>query len=156
MYTLQTHAAADNEERMLKAEVWASFGTGLVMTAGGLVFNATWLLALAAICYVVAFGLYLRQRRKGSAVAEKKVPLVGLDVNNSGGGVGMDIQSTGQQGAPSVGLDHIVHAQPGQDVVGMRVTQTGPGTGVRVVQNGPGTGMRVGIVIGDKKDGGKS
>jgi hypothetical protein len=85
----------------------------------------------------------------------KKSPVVGLDVNNGGGGVGMDIQSTGQPGAPSVGLEHIVHAQPGQDVVGMRVTQTGQGTGVRVVQNGPGIGMRVGIVIGDKKDGNK-
>ena len=49
---------------MLKPGVWASFGTGLVLTAAGLVFNVAALLLLAALCYAIALMGYLRNKRR--------------------------------------------------------------------------------------------
>ena len=80
---------------------------------------------------------------------QPKEPIVGLDIQNSCGGVGMDIQNTGSLGAESV-----VQATNGQSVIGTRIGQTGPGIGMKIVQNGPGVGFRSVVTIRneDKKD----
>jgi hypothetical protein len=50
---------------MGRFEIWASLGTGLVMTFLGIIFedHAVVLLILAAVCYAMALLLWLRSRR---------------------------------------------------------------------------------------------
>ena len=55
-------------------------------------------------------------------------PSIGLDIDNSDGGIGAEV---------------FVQAKPGQNAVGVSVVQNGPGTGLRVVQSGPGIGLKV-------------
>lgn len=80
---------------------------------------------------------------------ETKRLVVGLDIENKDGGVGLDIQSTGTSTSPSLGGESIVHAPLGQSAIGTRVVQSGPGVGMRVVQNGPGVGFRSVVIVGE-------
>jgi len=84
----------------------------------------------------------------GEDESEKDKQIIGTDIQNDSGGIGLDIQSTGRLGEPSIGGESIVYAQPGQSVIGTRVTQSGPGIGMRVSQTGPGTGFRSVVVVG--------
>lgn len=85
-------------------------------------------------------------------MSDKKIePIIGTDIQNSGGGIGLDIQSVGTPEAPSLGGESIVHAQPGQSAIGTRIVQSGSGVGMRVVQSGPGVGFRS-VVMSTKPD----
>ncbi len=77
-----------------------------------------------------------------------KAPLIGLNIHNSGGGIGMDIRNGGAAGTRSVGAEVIVRPKPGQSAIGVSVVQSGPGIGLQVIQSGPGVGLSV-IVGGD-------
>ena len=72
--------------------------------------------------------------------------VVGMDVeghNQGSGNAAYEINSHGTPEAPSTGAEVTAHGQSGQNVTGLRVTQSGPGTGLRIVQSGSGTGLRV-------------
>lgn len=90
-------------------------------------------------------------REKGNVMADETKPIIGTDIANSGGGVGLDIESTGTNSAPSIGGESIVHARAGQGAIGTRVVQSGSGTGMRVVQTGSGAGYRS-VVIGGEPE----
>jgi hypothetical protein len=77
---------------------------------------------------------------------KKQSPTVGLDIENNGDGVGMDVHSTGNLGDPAA--ESVIHTQPGQGAIGTRVVQRGPGVGLRVTQTGPGVGFRSAVVVG--------
>ncbi len=81
------------------------------------------------------------------AELDQRSPIVGLDIANSGGGIGMDVQSNGISGMPSVAAESVVKAQSGRTVIGTRIVQAGSGIGLRVVQNGPGTGFRSSVTV---------
>lgn len=83
-----------------------------------------------------------------SDAEEKSGLIVGTDIDNSGGGVGIEINSSGNNGAPSVGGESIVHVPAGQSAIGTRIIQRGPGTGLKVIQNGPGVGFRSVVIVG--------
>ena len=104
------------------------------------------LFALGIAMLVVGLFLCLPFAKKWKAIVmsdKTKPDVVGLDIENSGGGTGMEINSHGTPSAPSVGAVISATGIPGQSVTGVRVTQNGPGTGMRVVQTGPRVGMRV-------------
>jgi len=61
---------------------------------------------------------------------------VGVQVTNSGGGIGASVEVVADGTLP---------------VTGVRVVQIGLGTGMRVVQSGPGIGMKVTVVGSDGK-----
>jgi hypothetical protein len=69
-------------------------------------------------------------------------------IGNGQGGAAEEIISNGLPGQPSVGADISVTGQPGQNVTGLQVIQTGPGIGLRVIQNGPGVGLRSTVTVG--------
>ncbi|MBB4007113.1 hypothetical protein [Allorhizobium taibaishanense] len=74
--------------------------------------------------------------------------IVGTDINNSGGGVGMMVDSHSNGTVPSVGAESVVHVEAGQSAIGTRVVQSGPGVGLVVRQTGPGVGYRSVVIVG--------
>jgi hypothetical protein len=81
-------------------------------------------------------------------MSNKDEPVVGTDIQNSGGGIGLDIQSNGTPEYPSFGGESIVQVPQGQSAIGTRIVQNGPGMGMRVVQSGPGVGFRSVVIVG--------
>ncbi|MFG1205497.1 hypothetical protein [Xanthobacter flavus] len=114
-----------------------------------------WLgIALFAVsCASLAWVLY--RKEVVPVTNDKKNPIIGLDIKNESGGIGLDINSEGSSGQPSVGMENIITAPIGQDVIGTRIIQRGPGTGLRVVQRGPGVGFKTVLRVGLPKDGEK-
>ena len=107
-------------------------------------------------CVIIVVGicgmLWAIFHKEGHEMSNKDEPTVGTDIQNSGGGIGLDIQSHGKPGAPSFGGESVVQVSPGQSAIGTRVVQTGPGVGMRVVQSGPGIGFRSVVVVGKSGD----
>lgn len=98
---------------------------------------------------LAAVALVIRHNNLERVMANKTgVPLIGTDIESSGGGVGLDINSIGSAQSPSLGGESIVVAGPGQSAIGTRVVQNGPGIGMRITQTGPGTGFRSVVTIG--------
>ncbi len=93
-------------------------------------------------------GARVMMEKDRTAAEQKPGTIVGTDIINSGGEVGMEINSSGTEGSPSIGGETIVHAPQGQNAIGTRVIQNGPGVGLRVIQNGPGVGYRSVVIVG--------
>jgi hypothetical protein len=102
----------------------------------------TWLMWLIGL--IVTIGLAIT----GYVVkGQSQPPVIGHDVQSSGGGVGESIVNSG----PGVGGDVGVTVPAGTSAIGTRVIQNGPGTGLVVIQNGPGVGFRSSVTVGPKQ-----
>lgn len=99
--------------------------------------------ALAGVALAVwAFGPFQRKRPMSDG---QEPHLFGINVENSGGGTGMEILGGGEPG--SIAHEISLTPQPGQGATGLRVVQSGPGTGMRIVQSGPGTGLKISVGV---------
>lgn len=72
--------------------------------------------------------------------AKQPAQVTGLEVSGHSQGSGNPAMVIDSHGGGS-GAEFKAEGQPGQSVIGCRVTQTGPGIGLKVVQTGPGVGL---------------
>lgn len=138
---------------MWKPQVWAGFGTGLVMTAAGLLFNAKWLLLVAAICYGVAIVGWARNRRRlskrGREISSNSEPpytgpTTGVRVTNCGGA------TFGGLGAHNVDRGVVVEDSPDLNIGEVHATaapdsqyaKTGRTAGVHVMPGGTNASIK--------------
>ncbi|MDR6904268.1 hypothetical protein [Rhizobium miluonense] len=87
---------------------------------------------------------------------EKAGPIIGTDIDSSGGGVGLEINSSGSNGVPSVGGESIVQVPEGKSAIGTRIINRGSGGGLKVTQTGPGVGYSSRVIIVPKGNPSKS
>jgi hypothetical protein len=83
---------------------------------------------------------------------ERDDPVVGLDIQNSGGGRGVEITSGGSNGLPSVGAESTLVVPSGRSGIGTRIVQNGLGIGMKIVQTGPGVGFKSTVIAGKKTE----
>ncbi len=102
---------------------------------------------------LLAWAISPSRSKKEVIMTGSKKTIVGLDIQNSGGGVGVDIRSNGTIAEPSMGGQSIVEADEERTAIGTRVIQSGPGTGLSIVQNGPGVGFSSSVVVGKRSPG---